>query len=626
MIFVALGAVLLVTTCLLAAAALRLESYVGCILAAYLLGWAEIVALTELLSLVQGVNAHDLLAGQAVVLTAVLVVWFRAGRPLPRVPRYPLSSLTRHPIVTALTIVVSLAVGYEAVVGLTTPSAYIDELWYHLPRAAAWLSHGGIYQIPGGNVGENAYPPNAEIGVLYGFALLHRDTFATIPQLAAEVSLVLVIFGIGRRLGASAAAALFAGLLALTMSEVALESMTALNDIVVASFIGTAVYFTLGRHDNAELAMAGIALGLALGTKYTAFFAVPILVLVALATLGRRQLAVLIASTVVGFAAFGAYGYTENIVHSNTPLGAHARAFGSTTSTITAPGVISTMARNAYRFIDLSGYRIKTRWLHPFESVGRDVFRLLHIPLAPPESSSGGSPMTFDFNVGSDPGGSWYGPLGALLVIPLSLVFGGLWVCRRTSRVRGLLALAFPLYLFTTALVYRYTSQGRFFITPIVLTLPLAATLYSRRRLAAAIAAVAAVSLLFALAYDAEKPTGLSGATPVWQLDRAGAQAIALGPDVARLIRAVNLLPAGENIGFEEGQQLYFGYALYGPRLQRRLVPVSSRHPLADADRLHLRVVYLDTSTATTDLHVRRGGWTLDRFAAAGELAVKAGT
>lgn len=614
------GGGLLLATALLATAALRCQSAVTFALAAYVLAWAELVGVTEVLSLFRGVGAGGYLGAELLVLAAVSVVWLRLGRPWLRVRRFTISTAaSAHSVLAILGVIAAAAFVYEAIVGIATPGTNIDELWYHLARAAAWLHHGGLFQIPGGNAAENDYPPNAEIGVLYGFAFLHRDTVAAVPQLLAEAGCALAVFGLARRIGASVAGALFAGVLLLTLSDVALEAMTALNDVVVASFVGAAAYFLLGWRSRAQLIMAGVSLGLALGTKYTAFFALPSLALIALATLPRARLARLVVFAIVGFAAFGAYGYVENLSHSHTLLGGSAQEIGTAPASVTARGTVSTMARNAYRFVDLSGYRLHTRWLDPIRSLGRDVFRALDIPTAPPEASTGGSPFVFDVNVYSGPGTSWYGPLGILLVIPLSIVYVLRWVFRKASALEGLLALSLPLYLLVTALAYRYTSQGRFFITPIVFTLPLAAVLYRHRKAVIVVSVIAAITLFFALAYDVEKPTGLAGTTPIWQLDRPAAQSLVFGSGVADLIRAVDRLPAKENLGID-ATQVYFGYALYGPTLRRALVPVAAGDPIADAKRLGLRAVYLGSGAAAPGA---ASGWTAERFSGAGTLLLE---
>jgi Dolichyl-phosphate-mannose-protein mannosyltransferase len=614
------GGFLVVGSASLAAAALRLPSSLSLVLAAYLIAWAEVVAVTELLSLFRGVSAGGYLGVEALVFAVAVVIWVRVGRPRPPIPRLQLGLAVRaHPVLTGLAIVCALAVAYEVVVAVTTPPTTIDELWYHLARAAAWVRHGGLYRIPGGNAAENDYPPNAEIGALYGFAFLHRDTFAAVPQLTAQLAVAVSIAGIARRLGSSRAAAVFSGLLFLTLSAVAVNAMTALNDIVVAAFVAAAAYFVLGRDGRTGLALGGLALGLALGTKYTAFFVQPALLLLAVVVLRPRRLTMLAAWTVLGFAAVGAYGYAENLAHSRTPLGAGAQEIGSATAVVTARGTVSTMARNLYRFGDLPGYRIKTRWLHPLQTLGKDAFRILHVPTAPPEASTGGSPFSFEINVGSNTGNAWFGPLGWVLLVPLSIAFGVAWALRKVGRRRGALALSLPIYFLVTALVYRYTSQGRFFITPIALTLPLAAVLYERRRLSSAIAAIAALTLLFALAYDTAKPTGLGGTTSIWRLSRADAETLNLGPQAADVIRAVDRLPEDEDIGFQ-AQQLYVGYALYGPHLRRSLVALSPGDPLGDARRRGLRAVYLGPEEAVP---AQTLDWTATRYGAAGTLLIR---
>ena len=70
--------------------------------------------------------------------------------------------------------------------------------------------------------------------------------------------------------------------------------MTTQNDLVVAALAAAAAFFVLGP-TRSDVALAGLALGLALGTKPTAALALPALALLALAagvrgvSRGRRQ-------------------------------------------------------------------------------------------------------------------------------------------------------------------------------------------------------------------------------------------------------------------------------------------------------------------------------------------------
>src|SRR5207237_978680 len=85
---------------------------------------------------------------------------------------------------------------------------------------------------------------------------------------------------VGRRLGYPVRGAACAGLLFATLSIVALEASTAQNDLVAASLPATAAAFLLGRRP-AELALAGVAVGLATGVKLTTLLVLPVLLLLA---------------------------------------------------------------------------------------------------------------------------------------------------------------------------------------------------------------------------------------------------------------------------------------------------------------------------------------------------------
>ena len=129
------GAATVAATALLVALSLGGRSVAGTVLAVYVLGVAEVTALTVLLSLVGEVGRWQYLALQIALLAAAVWWWRRSGRPVPARPE--LGWLRRSPIVLALAAVVALAVAYEAFLVLTSPPNNWDSMTYHLSRAAA---------------------------------------------------------------------------------------------------------------------------------------------------------------------------------------------------------------------------------------------------------------------------------------------------------------------------------------------------------------------------------------------------------------------------------------------------------------------------------------------------------
>lgn len=575
----------------IAAACCRLSSLVSFTLATYLLVWAHVVLLTEALSGRTLVGRGTYALGELLLLAAALGAWQLLGRPRPPVAWVPVwRPVRRHPVVAALALAVVASFAYALFLVLTTPPNNGDSLTYHLTRAAAWLQHGGLYRIPLGSAAENEYPANGEIGILYTFAFLDGDAAAALTQLLAEGAAVLAVYGCARRLGYAAAPSAFAALLVATLPEIVLQSVTTQNDLLVASFVASAAYF-IRSTNPAELALAAVAIGLALGTKLTAVFALPVLLVIALTSVRGRRLVVLGAASVSAFALLGSYAYLSNVVETGSPLGRLEGDPGLNRPDGTASGTISTVARYAYGFVDLSGFDIDPRHLRPIPGAARRLFSLLEIPTNPPESTV--YPFGFAINQRANEDVSFFGPLGALLVIPLAIGFAIRWCISRREPAKAAHALALPLYLAAIGIGYSYSGQGRFFVTPVLLVMPLVASVYRHRVLTAAVAFIAAVSMLLTHASNELKPTGFRGTTPIWDLSRSVAQAVRTPVELEVMIDGVErLVPASARVGVVVGEH-DFDYVLYGPSLDRTLVRLPRDAVLRAADRARLSWIYL---------------------------------
>ena len=588
-----LAAAALAATAWLVAAALRPASVVAFALACWLVAAGEIVLLTEVLSPLHLARGWGYGAGEAVLLAAAAQAWRRRGSPRPpALPRIDLRASARaHPVLVALAVVVAAAFVYQAFLALGTPPNNWDSMAYHLSRAAGWLQRHGVEYLPAHTQRQNAFQPNAEMLILWTFSFVSTDTVAAVPQLLAEAVLLLAVYGIGRRVGCSRPAALLPALLGATLTEIALESVTTQNDLVAASFVLACAYFALGR-SRLDLALAGAALGLALGTKLTSAFALPILVGLALAGRRRSELPGLAARTAAwgaaGFVVFGLYGYALNLAETGRLLG-DPSASAHLQPDVGAGGTVSTAARIGWRLVDASGYHLPEGIASGIGDAGRAVFDGLGIVPNPPGSTT--TPFEFPVNGAVDEDLSFFGPLGILLA-PLLVGWLACWARRRTDARLGLLALALPLFVVVLALAYRYNTWiGRFLIVPVALALPLAGWSYDRRLLgrrvlAAGLALVGALTLGLAHAYNMAKPTGVDGRPAIWSLDRADAQAVTR-PEIAGVLHGLDqYIGPDKRVGTILGEDDW-DYPLYGARLGRRLVPISTavESPLLAAQR-----------------------------------------
>jgi len=611
-----LGAALVIgATAALLAASLRLRSFTAFLLACYLFAAAELVGLAEVLSPFHALTRPGYLIGIACAALASAVVWRVRGHPRPpSLPWSRLQELLSQPVLCALAVVVLLGLIYELSVGLTTPPNNWDSLFYHLVRPAAWRQHHAVEYIQhvNGDVGINTYPPDAELQILFGFVVLGRDTFATIPQFLAQAALLVSIFGIARRIGFDFLPSVFAALTAATLSIVSIESVTTQNDLCVAAVVTSAIFFALGDR-RTDIALAGLAVGLALGTKVTAILALPMIGLVALAAGGKRRLFWVAISSTAGFAALGAFVYVLNVIHTGKLFGVPAAGQETGRAQLSVVNTVSTALRSLYRFQDFSGLHqvlnINTgtvvvlfvlpslaiagaaaarstasanigSWasaiafaaLAPFAVMvlaiaTRGLLLLLHIPLNPPGATD--NQFVFGVNARSNEDISYFGPLGILLVWPLSIATCIAWARGRIDRRLGALAAALPIYLLVYAATVKYQLfSGRYFIIPVAAVMPLAALVCRNRLLMRATAVIGIAVLILGHAFSETKPVGLAGSRPIWTLSRADAQALTRPPMQPVLERVAQQLPQNAHVGVVLTSKDW-SYPFYGSDLGR---------------------------------------------------------
>lgn len=592
MVWLLLAVAALVVTAAAAAAALGVRSPSAYALAIYLFASAEIVLLTEVLSFGSLVGAAGYAVGEGVLLAAALAAWHLRGRPRPPLPRLDLRAAVRaHPVLAFLGAIVAGAFVYQAFIVFATPPNNWDSMTYHLPRAVEWLQRGAVEYIespPSERL--NSFQPNSEIEILYTFAFAGRDTAASATQLLAELALMLGVYGCARRLGFARAPSAFAGLLAATPTLVALQTVTTQNDLLAASFVVAAACLALGR-DRRELALAGLAVGLALGTKLTAGAALPLIALLALSRPPRvHRLTTLAAAGAAGFALVGAYGYVLNTAETGRALGEPSARGGADVGAVTFSGTLSNVARVSWRFIDVSGYHTPRGFESWIGARGRGVFSALGIDTNPPEATQ----TDFGFEVNNRPfDGAFFGPFGFLLLPALALGFLVAAALRRAPPPTAVFALSLPVFVFSIALAFRYNLWlGRFLIAPVAMTLVLAAVLYRRRVIAGLVALVGALTLGLAHAYNAAAPTGLEQPKAIWNMPRAQAQSI-LRKDMRPVIEAVaHYVPTDGRIGYVIGFDDW-SYPLYGPALDRTLVALPPENTLEAAERLDTDWVFL---------------------------------
>jgi 4-amino-4-deoxy-L-arabinose transferase-like glycosyltransferase len=605
--------VLLAGTGALVAATLGARMSAELALITYVVGCAEVVVLFLFLSAFGGVSQAALIAGVCMLFVAGLGVWLLAGARRPaslRTGAFRGFASSRPVVVLAIVVLLGLTYVLALIIG-TAPNGW-DPLNYHLARAAFWLQSGGIRYIePTYDERLNLNPPNGEIGSAFTLGTTHEESLVGFVQFFAAVACAGSVFVLARRVGLRSTEAAFSALLFLTLPIVALQESVAKNDLVLASFLLAATVFILGD-SRASVALAGVATALAVGTKSTALFGIPILLAVALIAQPRAWR----LGRFVGIAAgtlIGSYWYWVNAVETGHLLGDQS-AQQAVTAVLQPPENLLTAFGAGVDMVDLSGargtdiafyglgalavaaglyavHRRRGAWTAllggaivaaPFplllfsEHVGRPGLVHLYDLLGKPNGylaigdDVASSPTTASDTV------SWFGPVGLLFVIGTLVVALPLIRRRTLTPLAGPFALAPVVWFVLVALTLSYNPWlGRFFIFPVALSAVLWGRVLRWPTAAWGATVLGAITLVLTLVHYVEKPSGLrlldrSSAQSVWEMKRWEVQS-RHDPPLAPVLQFLDeQIPAHTSIALALSEN-DFGYPAFGPHLGRRV-------------------------------------------------------
>lgn len=547
-----LAVVALASSGALGAACLGVRSAPELLLTAYVIAWAQLVAVALLLSPVTFVTRGGLILGLAVSTAAMAVVWHLRGRPRPPSLRPAVATIRaelRSPLVAALAVVVGVCVLYVLGLAFLTPALEWDSLAYHLARAAFWEQQQAISYVPNASDPRlDGNPPGAEIGVLATMLLSGGDRFAALPQVLALGALLVGIGGIARRLGSTHRQALLAALVFAGLPLVAIQAPTSYNDLVVGSFLVICGFALLGpsRHD---LVLLALSLGTALTTKLTTLITLPLLALVALVGSPPRRYPALAGAGIAGL-LLGLPWYLVNLVETGDADGGLAEHTDQKQD-LSLLAVMPTIRRYLFSFVDFSGSRdigvftlyggVAAAVLALGLVVGlarhrvRDTLlvavgaaAVVVLPLALVELGRGALRGWFKFwlvlgrediaradaswqlQVGSDAALSWYGPVAAaLLVVGTAFVLRDVVRRRRPPVVAVMACAPFVFILVFSLLVPWDPWRGRFMIAAVAFAAAAWAPVLERRWVGWGVAAMTAVALPLSLLAMYTKPSSL---------------------------------------------------------------------------------------------------------------------
>lgn len=264
------------------------------LIASALLFSTILVAITEMLSLFDRLNYYFVLMSWLfVAILLILYLYLNKERALLFIAglktaiREKTSRLTKTDrTVLGLSALLLLLVLMQ---GMLYPPNNYDSMTYHMARITSWVSHQSVRHYPTAIIRQLYQPPFAEYVIMHLDMLSRTDLFSNNVQFVFLLLTLSVILSIVELLGLGHTYKLMALVLCITIPEVILQASSTQNDVVNAFFILTAFLFTIKSFNQPcfkNYLLIGLAAGLALLTKGTAYiYLPPILLLLAVISL-----------------------------------------------------------------------------------------------------------------------------------------------------------------------------------------------------------------------------------------------------------------------------------------------------------------------------------------------------
>lgn len=224
---------------------------------------AFVVALTELLG-----------AAHALTRPALFIAWILFAICIFAIAKRP--AFTRPTFSDSILIALIAAIlCVIAFIALKSPPNSTDAMAYHLPRVLFWAQQRSVTFFPTPYLNQIMLQPFTEYLMLQTYVLTGGDHLINLIQWFGCLTSVVAVAAIAKHFGADLRTQLLASLFCATLPNGILQASGAKNDYVLAAWLACTAYFLLRR----DPVFVGLALGLALGTKATAYIFAPGLIL-----------------------------------------------------------------------------------------------------------------------------------------------------------------------------------------------------------------------------------------------------------------------------------------------------------------------------------------------------------
>ena len=372
---------------------------------------------------------------------------------------------------------------------LTTPTTSSDSLAYHLARIGFWLQNNSLAHFETSSIRQIVFPINSEIMILWPMIFLKRDYLAIMNEYLAYWGCLFVVFSFLKYLKFSTKRILWAIFILASLPAVILESSSAQTNLIMGFLLFCSLYlFVFGTREKDKTAVifSAISYAIALGTKNTAFFFIPVFgiiyLIISVKESGRafyKPLLIFMSAIIPAFIILSSYNYILNFIDFGNPFGPvsfiykHSGSFG-------IKSFITNMIKYFFLFFDFTGIR-EGKYLSPILMNIKDgIFHFWGLKTTDGLAFKDLNRVNLVFHENY----STFGILGFLLILPLIFksVFNKINFFNNKRFYIGLTALVTIIFLFSISSLMGFSFwNNRYLITAIVLSSPVIIFSYSRK-------------------------------------------------------------------------------------------------------------------------------------------------
>lgn len=574
----------------------------------FLIFFSLVVFVMTILGLFYRMNNPWFVLGFQVLLLLLSVVitrfWKTPSNPVTpfKLPRISFKDV-QLPLPVLIFLLVTVGVGLlNLVYVLLVPPNNNDSLAIHLARIGMWDQLGSWLPWNTKVVWQLTFPFNAEI-FSYWTLLFTRGEhlLGLITYLTGYLS-IFVIYQLAKEFTQKRGIALLSALTWAAFPVVQLNFTSTRHDHPSSLLVLAAVYFFyqhLKAKNISYLVLAGLAIGLSIGTNYSVAGYLPGLALMFLLywlvfkQVSFKEIITLGVSSLLAFLVFSSAVYISNYVHFSSFLGPEALEMTSQASSLEDTSKLEHVGlmagRWAYQIVDFQGI--------PEPYLGK----LMQIKAAIPEKVAESTGLSLEKNksqlnqhifqyeehIPFSEDSSWFGLAGVFVFFVVSI-----YVLVVTYKTKQPLMVMTSLFLITTPVAYSFLRSGwtpydgRYFITLFaMLCLGLAVLLNNLPKvfssiLIYAITILSITTLLLSIYQNPAKSFwGYKAFWKIHRFDSISAQAY----DTKEMIYLVDqTVPEDGVLGIATTETIYYEYGLFGENFTRKIIPINPDERICD--------------------------------------------